>query len=89
MAALGCQASTAMLSKSRERPRAPFPCVVAGGRSRSALQSVSLTTVMARPEASFGFRRKRDIAMTRNRDRLIDKKIGSVIRMQRVKLRMS
>ena len=27
--------------------------------------------------------------MTRNRDRLIDKKIGSVIRMQRVKLRMS
>ena len=25
--------------------------------------------------------------MTRNRDRLIDKKIGSVIRMQRVKLR--
>ena len=32
--------------------RAPFPCVVAGGRSRSALQSVSLTTVMARPEAS-------------------------------------
>ena len=27
--------------------------------------------------------------MTSNRDRLIDKKIGSVIRMQRVKLRMS
>ena len=27
--------------------------------------------------------------MTRNRDRLIDKKIGSVIRMQRVKLRVS
>jgi transcriptional regulator with XRE-family HTH domain len=27
--------------------------------------------------------------MTRNRDRLIDKKMGSVIRMQRVKLRMS
>ena len=27
--------------------------------------------------------------MTRNRDRLIDKKIGSVIRMQRVKLRIS
>jgi DNA-binding XRE family transcriptional regulator len=27
--------------------------------------------------------------MTRKRDRLIDKKIGSVIRMQRVKLRMS
>jgi transcriptional regulator with XRE-family HTH domain len=38
---------------------------------------------------ALGFRRKRDIAMTRNRDRLIDKKIGSVIRMQRVKLRMS
>ena len=31
----------------------------------------------------------REIAMTRNRDRLIDKKIGSVIRMQRVKLRVS
>ena len=38
--------------------RAPFPCVVAGGRSRSALQSVSLTTVMARPEESSRIRRK-------------------------------
>ena len=40
-------------------------------------------------DGAFVFRARQGAAMTRRRDHLIDKKIGSVIRMQRVKLGMS